>query len=266
MSTKQLATTADKSLQEIPEGGVFPGLENVEQDMLIIPRIKLVQSISAEVMENDTKPGSFVNSVLKDVIAESKGKDGAALKFIPVDFSGRTRILFKDLDDGGGILCRSENFYKGIGTPGGICCKDEKNPVCKHAQWTDTAEKRMSPECTAFYNFFVMVAGYSSIVPLVLSFSKSNYPIGRKLINLLKFSNTFLWNSLYELKSKYKEDGEFKYFAMDVVPSGKPSEEETDAAKKFHYMLKSMEVVITDEEVLEREASEKVQAKEEAGF
>jgi len=90
--TKADTTAMSKPINEIP------GLENFDSDMLIVPRVKIIQALSAEVSDLGYKPGCMVNSLTKEIL----GDKDKPLEFVPVLFS-RSRINFKPLDDGGGM-------------------------------------------------------------------------------------------------------------------------------------------------------------------
>ena len=236
---KAVAKAKETAIAKPP--GVIEGMEGIEQDMLLIPRIKLIQALSAEVMEEDIKAGSFSDSVLKQVIAASKGKEGAEISIVPVQVTTRSRIWFKGLDDGGGILCRADNGKIGVGEPGGSC-----HP-CPMAQW-QTGEKgeRLSPRCTEFLNLFVIVEGYESATPLVLSFSKTNIAAGRQLINFIYSKRVSPWNFKYKLSSKFEDNGEFKYWTMKVSGDGIPDPELKATAENYYRMLKDVQHVVDD--------------------
>lgn len=221
------------------------GLEGIDPDMLTIPRLKLVQKSSSEV-DDGISPGSLVNSVTKDVIAEFKKGEGLEIEVIPV-FTGKSRILFQDVDQGGGILCQSPDGKIGYGDPGGDC------PTCSLAQWQRSNKGNKPPECTLFYNIFLMVRGYESPLPLVTSFGKTSFGAGKQFINLIAFKRVSPWMAYYKLSTHFKESEQGNYYVFKVKPG-----EETDPAEKeqgrFLYEMLRDTAFAIHEEVDEQDA------------
>jgi len=263
MAKKEIAK---KETTEIVSYNQIEGLEGIEQDMLIVPRLKLVQKSSEEIIEFEFKAGTFCNSVTKEQIGtvpEKGVKDGAEVIVIPVKVAARSRILFKDFSDGGGIECISQDGRTGKGTPGGNCfgcsCKD----------WNGDEP----PKCTDFINVFCMVEGYDIPIPLVLNFGKTSMKAGKSLVNLLVMGNQSPWNLKFKLSSTFVTNPSGDYFEMRIKPAGKSSEDQQVAGKGFYDMLNSLEYKI-DPDIQENaekptkavEADDYVEGEEEDAF
>jgi len=240
--TQTKAATKQSNAVVQNTGAVIPGLEGVGQDLLIIPRLKMVQQNSVEVMGNDMKPGSIVNSVTKDLIA----KPSEQVTLIPI-LNTQTRIFFKPVKDGGGILCRSFNNKDGQGEPGGDCFKCPKN------KWgVDLKGEQTTPECAELLNIFCIVRGYDFPIPLTVSFKGTSMGAGKQLVNFFwadaQKNQISPWNFAYELKTEFKENKAGQFFVFKVNPGGKAQKEEIAKGGIFYNLIKSTTVQIHEDE------------------
>lgn len=247
MAKKELAEKKSQLPAQINDEFI-PGLEGVEQDMLIIPRLKLVQKMSVET-DSGVAPGSVVNSMTKDVVAEF-GKDGAKLVIIPI-VNTRSRIRFKPYGEGGGILCRSFDGKIGEGDPGGNCL------TCPHSQWTtDEKGQRVAPECSDYLNVFVLVRGYNFPVPLTASFTRTSMTAGRQLINYFymdaRKNRQSPWHFAYELSTEFVKNDKGSYYVFKITPAGKATDEEAETGRMFYEMIRTapaVEIDVDEEEI-----------------
>jgi len=227
----------------------IPGLEGVEQDMLVIPRLKLVQKNSVEV-DTGVKPGSLVNSMTKEVVAECK-KDGAEVVVIPI-VNNRSRIYFRPFSEGGGIICRSFDGKVGQGDPGGDCL------LCPHSRWQQNEKgERVPPTCSEYLNVFVLVRGYDFPIPLTASFARTSAPAGRQLVNYFymdsRRNHKSPWNFAYKLKTEPQKNVYGSFYVFRVEPAGKATPEEIEIGRQFYEMIRtasSLEIHADEEELL----------------
>lgn len=238
---EQLKLNSERKDIVKPQGGFIPGLEGVEPEMLVIPRIKLVQKTSHEVDELEIKPGSLINSMTKDILAEFK-KDGTVIKIIPI-LSGRSRIRFAPVgSDGQGILCRSYDGKIGQGDPGGNCL------TCKYSKWWNNE----APECTDFINVFCIVRDYVLPIPIVATFGKTSYNAGKQLVNFfyMDAQRTQLppWNFAYELGVKAITNDKGSFYVFTIKPAGKATAEEVKLGEQMYQLIKSVKIEIYEEE------------------
>ena len=87
------------------QGEAPMGFEDEDSDDMIIPRIKIVQTLSPERKEKLADEGDIINSLTKEKL---NGK-----KFIPV-FKFNSNILWKDRSEGGGIACHARDGRIGV--------------------------------------------------------------------------------------------------------------------------------------------------------
>ena len=163
---KKNSTAVVKKTSELPsmDCGSAKGFENVEQDDILIPRVKLLQALSPEVEEGDLKAGTFVNSLTSEALPYP-------LEFVPIFFF-KSRIKWFPREDGGGIECRSANSREpNQGALFAPTCKE-----CEFSQWTEESEP---PECDLIFNFPSLLTEHESELPISLSFSKTSMKTGQ---------------------------------------------------------------------------------------
>lgn len=231
----------------------IPGLEGIEQDMLIIPRLKLVQKNSVEV-DSGTAPGTIVNSVSKEVICKNKSE----MIIIPLSIQ-RTRIYFKPFADGGGLLCRSFNGITGRGNPGGKCLGCVNNPD----PWPVDPKtgKEIPPPCIEFINIFCIVRDYDFPIPMTASFGRTSLKSGKSLVNFLwadaSKANKSPWNFAYNLSAELTENEYGKFYVFKTAPAGKANATEIKQGEKFYKVIKSTRHEIHEDEDEIREEQER---------
>ena len=237
----------------------IPGLENIDREMLIIPRIKLVQALSTEVSEYEIPAGSLINSLTKDVYAKKEQE----LLIVPL-MVNRSRILFPPIGEATGFLCRSFDGFIGQGEPGGECISCPKN------KWSTKGEP---PDCTEYLNVAVMPIVNDEVepMPLILSFGRTSFGTGRQFINLMYNRRESPWNFSYALWTKFEKNDKGNFFVLKVKPSGKAPENLVSMMEASYNMLKTTayEVHMDEEELAkeqQRMAGEQDQEEDEIPF
>lgn len=196
MTTKKTAKAVDKIIKTAKEvavaAGAPRGFENEEATDLLMPRIELLQSMSPAVAEGKGKAGELVNQISKSPFTTDI--------FIPVAMQ-RKYIKWIPRNEGGGVEYQTN---------------DPKDPrVIKDTAWGAHGEK---PTCTAYMNFLVILEGQT--LPIVLSFSMTNYQEGRKLYTMCKMANCDMWMKKYKLGTKSKKNQMGTWFVFDVSEAG----------------------------------------------
>lgn len=188
------------------------GFEEEEEGEMIIPRVKVIQTLSPERKEGTAAEGDIINSLTQDKL---NGKT-----FIPV-FKFNNNIRWTPRADGGGIACQARNGKNGVEADGKelLCAKCRKNEFDN----TKTGKDAI-PTCTKYINFFGFIEGER--IPMILSFSKTNYNEGKKLYSLAKVTMQNMWNNGYEIKEKLISKNSNEWYIITANPVGKTSEED----------------------------------------
>ncbi len=182
------------------------GFEDDEPGDMIIPRIKVIQTLSPERKSGEAKEGDIINSLTKD---NYNGKT-----FIPV-FKFNNNVLWRDRSDGGGISCMSRDGKTAEGSDGTlkICTQ------CRLCEFDNSKTgKEAIPKCTKYINFMGFFEGER--MPVILSFGKTNYNEGKKLYSLAKVTMQNMFNFGYTLNEKIMAKGGNEWYIIEAKPAG----------------------------------------------
>ncbi len=210
--------------------------EPIERKDLIIPRASLLQSKSPEVEEsleeNDGKyrPGMVINSLSKEALP---GEFIPVFKFTNwIRFNPRKKEdpAFDPAFDPGEIIWRSA---------------DPNDPrVLAESDFGPNGEK---PLATKFMNFFCIFPGHQGAV--ILSFSKTSFKAGKKLISLALRTGGDMFSQKYRLNTKKEEKDSNTYFVFNVEPAGPVDEALYKAAESLYdqFAQKAKDITVHEE-------------------
>lgn len=191
------------------------GFEDEFEGDFIIPRVKVIQALSPERKAKEADEGDIINSLTKEKLN--------GLVFIPV-FKFNNNIRWKPRADGGGIACIARDGLCGIPTDGSpnLNCL-----VCKANEFDNSKTGPESyPKCTKYINFFGFFRGMQ--LPVILSFSKTNFSEGKKMYSLAKVSMQNMWHNGYRLDEKKMVKGGNEWYIVNPSPVGAATQEERD--------------------------------------
>ncbi len=186
------------------------GKENIGQADMDMPRLKLMQGLSKELaLYDDLRPGHFFHTATETVFDE-------AFRVVPIYFD-RQYILWRPLEDGGGILARAADGINWAPSAGEFTVKlDRKDggdtvtwklrPTVQEsglANWgtMNPNNSNSPPAATLMYNFLLAFPDHPDLMPAVLTFQRSSIKIGRKFMTKLKTVRTPLFGSVFSLSS-----------------------------------------------------------------
>lgn len=217
---EQQSTALMDSMNEAPMG-----FEDEDAGDMIIPRIKVVQTLSPERKDKVAEEGDIINSLTKDKL---NGK-----VFIPV-FKFNNNIDWKDRSEGGGIQCMARDGKIGEKTDGTrVMCAS-----CKRCEFDNTKQGRdAAPKCTKYINFFGFFAGER--MPIILSFAKTSYNEGKKLYSLAKVTMQNMWNYGYTLNEKLLAKNGNEWYIITASPDGATSAEDREFGLNLYKMYRN---------------------------
>lgn len=224
MSKKELALNEQDAAIAVPTN-VPMGFEDEDASDMIIPRIKIIQTLSPERKDKVANEGDIINSLTKDKL---NGKT-----FIPV-FKFNNNIEWRDRSEGGGILCMARDAKVGEKSDGThtMCAS------CKRCEFDNTKQgKEALPKCTKYINFFGFFAGEK--LPIILSFAKTNYGEGKKLYSLAKVTMQNMWNYGYALTEKLMAKNGNEWYVITAAPAGPTSEEDRAFGLNLYKMYRN---------------------------
>ena len=182
------------------------GFEKEDPKDLLMPRIELLQAMSPAVQDGKGKAGDIVNQISKSPLPTNI--------IIPIAMH-RKYIRWIPRSEGGGIEYQTT---------------DANDPrVITDTKWGAHGEK---PTCTAYLNFLVLLEG--STLPIVLSFSMTNYQTGRELYTMAKMANCDMWLKKYKLSTKSKKNNMGTWFVFDISEAGDTKPEDVAVAQQLY--------------------------------
>lgn len=185
-ATNELATQNTEVV--VQDDNIILGFEETRNEDLIIPRIKVINALSPERIEGEAQEGDVINSLTKESVV---GK-----RFIPLKQYYSNIWWNPDRNEDNRIFCRSFDGRIGNGDNGTLACAQ-----CKKNQWDNTkVGKDAQPVCTSYLNFLGFFE--DDPMPVVLSFSKTNYNEGKKMLSIARSLRASLWNYGYMLTGK----------------------------------------------------------------
>ncbi len=186
------------------------GKENITQADMDMPRLKLIQGLSKELqLYDDLRPGHFFHTATEQIF------DGA-FRVVPIYFD-RQYILWRPLEDGGGILARASDGQHWAPSQGEFEVKLDRKDGGNKVRWKlaptvqasglanwgthDPENNNSPPAATLMYNFLLAFPDEPDLMPAVLTFQRSSIKIGRKFMTKLKTVRTPLFGSVFSLSS-----------------------------------------------------------------
>jgi hypothetical protein len=222
--TKDLVVK-EETTEVANQTGMPLGFEDDDANDMIIPRVKVIQTLSPERKDKIANEGDIINSLTKDKL---NGK-----VFIPV-FKFNNNIWWRDRSDGGGIRCIARDGRLGTMSDGtNLVCAS-----CKRCEFDNTKQGKESlPTCTKYINFFGFFAGER--MPIILSFAKTNYNEGKKLYSLAKVTMQNMWNYGYALNEKLQAKGGNEWFICVPTPAGATEESDREFGLSLYKMYRN---------------------------
>lgn len=222
--TKDLVVK-EETTEVANQTGMPLGFEDEDANDMIIPRVKVIQTLSPERKDKIANEGDIINSLTKDKL---NGK-----VFIPV-FKFNNNIWWRDRSDGGGIRCIARDGRLGTMSDGtNLVCAS-----CKRCEFDNTKQGKESlPTCTKYINFFGFFAGER--MPVILSFAKTSYNEGKKLYSLAKVTMQNMWNYGYALNEKLQAKGGNEWFICVPTPAGATEESDREFGLSLYKMYRN---------------------------
>ena len=212
------------------------GFEDVDSSDLVIPRIKVINALSPERQDGIAAEGDIVNSLTKDMILPEH-------KFIPLKMT-YSNIEWVPRDMGEGIVCRSFNGKIGNNNINGqtLACH-----VCRRNEFDNTKQgKEAQPKCNKYINFLGFFE--HDPMPVVLSFARTNYNEGKKLLSIAKSLRDNMFNHSYSITSKLQTKDKTRWYNIATSLVGDTTPEMREFAKSIYYSLAERELKLDLEE------------------
>ena len=247
MTTNKLTTIEDnKKIAEIPDflkdkvggGNAQKGMEDVDSNDILLPRLGLCQSLSPQRRKGDKAfiPGLEEGMLFNTVTGEIYG---ATLEIIMLYFF-KNRIKFNPIDDGGGIDCASPNGVDGGRiTPQGCAS-------CRFSTWgngtTSDETGNDAPECTLYHNYMSFTFAGQQPSPLALSFKSSGIKISKQLLAQIRLTRVPMFAKKYKVDVIEMRDGQNMWYEKKIVPLGYVDKEVYGSMEQLFDQLKAANI------------------------
>lgn len=183
------------------------GLENVENEDLVLPHIILVNAKSYYSDDLEMKPGTYANSLSHK---ETTGE------FVPFYAHKYYDLL---VPKGDGMEYDRRVFVKPEGDTWQFFNKKD-----------DAGRTISKANVDSVLSILAVVDG----LPAIINFSKSNYKAGKTLLSIAKFAGGPFWLKKYSLVARKVTKNGNTYFVSEVNEVGPTTDEEQKAAAEYY--------------------------------
>lgn len=213
------------------------GLENMQPQDISMPRLSICQALTPERRTANPlyiaglKEGDLFNTITGEIYKPP-------VRLVVILFR-KTRMLFEDLDKGGGLLCQSFNGIDGGKLSPKSCL------ACPKSAWTEDA-----PDCLEFFNYVSLVLPTRE--PVIVSLKASSLKTGKRwnaLITRKAPDNIFRW--YYNLTTTEQSNNFGTFFVMQVAQEKAPvnNPELYRFAESFYHTIKEQTINFDPEKV-----------------
>jgi len=223
-TSKTVATTQDQAqLPDFMREDLGKGMENIGQEDLEVPRLKLIQALSPEVETyNELRPGNFFHVSAEKIFTDP-------IRVVPI-YADKRFMLWNPRDAGGGILARADDGVHWNPPNVEFSVKLDKGPQViwrtaktvaqsKLADWgsSNPGDPQSQPAATLMFNYLLGFPDYPDLMPAVLTFQRSSVRVGRRFNTKLKTIRAPLYGTMFELRStndRNKAGKEYKNLSL----------------------------------------------------
>lgn len=228
-------TNTNTELSSQVEEQVY-GFEDSNSSDIVIPRIKVINALSPERQDGLAEEGDVINSLTKDSVANKR--------FIPIKQYYSKIEWNADRDADQRILCFSRDGK--VGADGDST--QHSCASCKKCQFDNTKTgKDAQPLCTSYMNFLGFFEG--DPMPVVLSFAKTNYNEGKKMLSIARSLRCNIWDYAYTLTGKKVSKGRNTWYIIESKLSDATSAENRKLAKELYDVYASIAISADYEDV-----------------
>lgn len=229
--TKANDTTLSTEVEE-----TICGFEETDSADLVIPRIKVINALSPERQDGLAEEGDVINSLTKESVV---GK-----RFIPIKQYYSKIEWNPDRDADQRIMCFSRDGKVGADGEG----TKHSCVSCKKCQFDNTKQgKDAQPLCTSYMNFLGFFEG--DPMPVVLSFAKTNYNEGKKMLSIARSLRCNIWDYAYTLTGKKVSKGRNSWFIIESKLDTQTDAENRALAKELYNAYASIVLNVDYEDV-----------------
>lgn len=245
--SKEVAKAKEAGLPAHLQGGKTTKVGNIDSSDLIIPRIKLLQSVSPELVEFDnTKQGNFWHTVASEML-------GKELRAVPI-IVRKSYVLWAPRGDDRGILARAndglnwdnagmEFTVKPKNSPHDVTYKLGKTvhektgdgPALSEFGSSIPGDPNSAPAAALTYQFLWYLLDYPELSPVIIINTRSSVRPAKALISKIDLRPVDHFAQVYKIGvTAETNDANEAYFNYNYISDGY-ADEETFAITKALY-------------------------------
>ena len=227
-----------------------PGMEQVEKEDLMIPRLKAIQAMSREAQADDEKDNIPLGTLYNMGTGDSYVPRGKKLQLIALACL-KQRAMFED----GRLKYRSlDGKVHDPESPGGA--RDDDIVECAHCPDARWIEKE-PPECGLQYAYPVLVLDKDSKEfrepgPMLLILSRSNVPTAKKINGIAAWTDPPLplFAFVLNIWTRMTENDKGKFYVIEASRAERlePGDERYQQAKGVYGALAGRTIVTAEDD------------------
>lgn len=243
------------------------GLENLGRDDIEMAWVKLIQATTPGLQQNEWTPGNFVHSITGTQLpGKGEGKEPKTKGFFmtPVLTLPRRYMLFNPIDQGGGILARSEDGVNW--SPPNADFKVKIYKGTKEVTWStkptvmesglanfgsfDPDDPKSLPAADLQYRYVCYIHGKPEWGPVIIMMQKSAIKAAKRINAILDGSGYPSFSHVIHLDSRWEEkSGDDKKFVWVPTAAGFVSNQELYRSfEALHERYSDEDIVMHDED------------------
>ena len=240
------------------------GAESLTLDHIEVAWLKLIQSTTPGVQENNWTPGNFLHSITeREFDTDPDSEDFARFRVVVLQILTPRYMLFNPLDAGGGILARAEdgvhwnppNHTFKVQVDKKTTVEWTTKPTVKESgldKWGtfDPEDPTSAPAADLQYRYLCVSPDFSELGAFIIMLQRSALAAGRRLNAFLDNAPCSTFGCMFDLQSQWKDDGpDNKKFVWRFKPAGFVQDQAQYRAYEQMYEKYSDEnIVMHDEE------------------
>lgn len=234
------------AMQPHGSAGIEVGQRNLGAGDFVPPRVKVLQPMSQESVDEKGKPGDFYNTLTGQAY-------GTKVRVVPLfTFMNRVFIVRADkkaeadaklvaagmdkLPEGDGLMCRSIDMMHGVGDPGTLCDQ------CPMAQWEGRTK---APLCAETYNLAALTERGEVVF---LQMAKSSAKVGKKMNSALRFRSAQPWATFWDWSTTKEQNDRGTFYTPDFAITDEDTPPELlSEARRFVKMFEGQSLDTTED-------------------
>jgi hypothetical protein len=281
--TKKEVAKYDFLSPTAPEGyAEGKGQEDITTADIIVPRIKLAQALTPEVLDKRAEEGDLIHNITGEVIC----KAGHKLPFIPIMYT-KEFIIWREREGGGGIIARATRKKVGnqlkyawdvpnvthkdkIGgkievsydlktyTTDVLALADDETDTLACWGQPDASGDSVPPVAQMTHNYLVVLPTLGMEL-IAISLSRTSAKKGAQLNTMLRMGPADLYTRVFEAATYIDHSDQYKFANWIFSPAGFVSQDQSEMLanlKKLHEDFKRTSFKVEIDAAEDQEAEE----------